>query len=125
MQFVLFTRCPTDLPTGVTATPQCALQDASTHSKYCALICSPGSNDQCLGNLCKSPPWEDQAGSNRIRFLSFILYLLVRISYRHRSIRIVALFWLLLYWHFVWLLDYFYYHLPRQKKIFHFLCSQF
>jgi C1A family cysteine protease len=37
----LFKRCPTDMPTGVTAAPQCALQDASTHQGYCALICSP------------------------------------------------------------------------------------
>jgi hypothetical protein len=51
----LFTKCPTDLPTGVTAAPQCALQDASTHNKYCALICNPGSNDQCGPNAsCKS-----------------------------------------------------------------------
>merc|ERR1719421_1001035 len=35
------TKCPTDVPAGVTAAPQCALQDASTSSKYCALICSP------------------------------------------------------------------------------------
>lgn len=47
--------CPRDLPTGVTATPQCALQDASSGKKYCALICSPelpikdqdAADDQC------------------------------------------------------------------------------
>jgi len=33
--------CPSDVPSGVVATPQCALQDASSGSKYCALICSP------------------------------------------------------------------------------------
>jgi C1A family cysteine protease len=34
--------CPVDVPTGVTAEPQCALQDsASPLKKYCALICSP------------------------------------------------------------------------------------
>jgi len=32
--------CPTDIPAGVTAKPQCALQ-TSTGGKYCALICSP------------------------------------------------------------------------------------
>jgi len=38
----LFKACPSDIPTGVTAKPQCALQDASAPSKkYCALICSP------------------------------------------------------------------------------------
>merc|ERR1712139_163018 len=48
--------CPSDVPTGVTAKPTCALQDASTKSKYCALICSPSSNDdQCGTNAsCKS-----------------------------------------------------------------------
>merc|ERR1712072_62374 len=50
------TTCPTDVPTGVTATPTCALQDASSGKKYCALICSPSSNDaQCGTNAsCKS-----------------------------------------------------------------------
>ena len=34
--------CPTDVPSGVTSAPQCALQDASDpNKKYCALICSP------------------------------------------------------------------------------------
>merc|ERR1711924_492433 len=33
--------CPKDVPAGVTATPQCALSDASSGAKYCALICSP------------------------------------------------------------------------------------
>jgi len=37
----LFKPCPTDVPAGVTATPQCALQDAASGKKYCALICSP------------------------------------------------------------------------------------
>ena len=29
------------MPAGVTAAPQCAISDAATHKKYCALICSP------------------------------------------------------------------------------------
>jgi len=37
----IFKKCPADVPTGVTAGPQCALQDASTNKHYCALICSP------------------------------------------------------------------------------------
>lgn len=37
--------CPTDVPAGVSATPQCALQDASSGSKYCALVCN--SDSQC------------------------------------------------------------------------------
>merc|ERR1711959_307348 len=47
--------CPTDVPSGVTAKPQCALQDTSGN-KYCALICSPsGNDDQCGTNAsCKS-----------------------------------------------------------------------
>merc|ERR1711974_125392 len=32
--------CPTDKPSGVSATPQCALQ-TSGGAKYCALICTP------------------------------------------------------------------------------------
>merc|ERR1712054_222023 len=54
----LFQRCPKDLPTGVTAKPQCALQDSSTNKKYCALICTPSSNDdQCGTNAsCKAVP---------------------------------------------------------------------
>merc|ERR1711907_620964 len=38
--------CPQDVPAGVTATPNCALQDSSGN-KYCALICSPSGNDSC------------------------------------------------------------------------------
>eukprot|EP00908_Phaeocystis_cordata_P024057 Transcript_6532.p1 GENE.Transcript_6532~~Transcript_6532.p1 ORF type:complete len:481 (-),score=199.92 Transcript_6532:244-1686(-) len=36
----LFRPCPTDVPPGVSARPQCALEDAKTAQKYCALICS-------------------------------------------------------------------------------------
>jgi C1A family cysteine protease len=48
--------CPKDVPTGVTARPTCALQDSSTQKKYCALICTPGADDnQCGENAsCKS-----------------------------------------------------------------------
>merc|ERR1712072_1557581 len=35
-------------PADVTAAPQCALQDSSSGDKYCALICSPSSNDESL-----------------------------------------------------------------------------
>jgi len=31
--------CPTDVPTGATAKPECALEDQSTGDKYCALTC--------------------------------------------------------------------------------------
>ena len=52
----LFKACPNDVPSGVAAKPQCALQEASTGSKYCALICSPSlpildqkvADEQCL-----------------------------------------------------------------------------
>mmetsp|Transcript_99300 Transcript_99300/g.156560 ORF Transcript_99300/g.156560 Transcript_99300/m.156560 type:complete len:480 (-) Transcript_99300:247-1686(-) len=52
----LFKRCPTDVPEGVTANPQCALQNSATHEKYCALICTPSADgDQCGENAsCKS-----------------------------------------------------------------------
>merc|ERR1711879_720157 len=38
-------KCPTDVPDGVTAQPQCALKDSSTEKKYCALICKPPANE--------------------------------------------------------------------------------
>jgi len=59
----LFKKCPTDVPTGVTAAPQCALSDSATKQKYCALICSPtafiadqkAADAQCGTNAsCKS-----------------------------------------------------------------------
>jgi len=59
----LFHPCPTDVPTGVTAQPQCALQDSASNKKYCALICSPSlpianqkaADSQCGTNAsCKS-----------------------------------------------------------------------
>ena len=54
-------KCPTDVPSGVTATPTCALQDASSGAKYCALICSPSvdlkslraGDAQCGGATCQ------------------------------------------------------------------------
>eukprot|EP00467_Chlorarachnion_reptans_P026206 CAMPEP_0114525276 /NCGR_PEP_ID=MMETSP0109-20121206/22328_1 /TAXON_ID=29199 /ORGANISM="Chlorarachnion reptans, Strain CCCM449" /LENGTH=133 /DNA_ID=CAMNT_0001706827 /DNA_START=15 /DNA_END=416 /DNA_ORIENTATION=- len=52
----LIKACPTDVPTGVKATPQCALQ-ASQGGKYCALICNPSNknDDQCGTNAsCKA-----------------------------------------------------------------------
>merc|ERR1711959_692988 len=53
---IMKTKCPTDVPAGVTAQPTCAHQDSSTNKKYCALICSPSSADsQCGTNgSCKS-----------------------------------------------------------------------
>merc|ERR1711959_321090 len=41
------TKCPTDVPAGVTAKPQCALKDTSGN-KYCALICSPSTDEASL-----------------------------------------------------------------------------
>ena len=58
----LFKACPKDVPAGVTAQPQCALQDSASNKKYCALICSPSlpivdqkaADDQCGTNAsCK------------------------------------------------------------------------
>merc|ERR1712034_31033 len=31
-------KCPSDVPSGTTATPTCALEDSSTGAKYCALL---------------------------------------------------------------------------------------
>jgi len=59
----LFKPCPADKPEGVTAMPQCALQDSASGDKYCALICSPSlpivdqkvADDACGENAsCKS-----------------------------------------------------------------------
>jgi len=49
------TTCPTDVPSGVTATPVCALQDP-TGNKYCILECTPGQKEdtQCGTASCKS-----------------------------------------------------------------------
>jgi C1A family cysteine protease len=40
--------CPSDVPSGVTAKPQCALQSSSGGAKYCALICSPTTDEASL-----------------------------------------------------------------------------
>jgi len=39
-------KCPTDVPAGVTAKPTCALQGEG--GKYCALICSPSTDERSL-----------------------------------------------------------------------------
>jgi len=59
--------CPTDVPEGTTATPQCVLQDSSSGDKYCALTCliggcPPGASckRQGLTGLCLYP----QANAN-------------------------------------------------------------
>jgi len=51
--------CPTDVPSGVTAKPQCALQ-TPTGAAYCALICTPselrfnGANGECGAASCQA-----------------------------------------------------------------------
>jgi len=45
------TSCPTDMPSGVTAKPECALQDASSSKMYCGLICHEDS--QCGDAKCQ------------------------------------------------------------------------
>merc|ERR1719171_2841912 len=40
--------CPSDVPEGITAKPTCALQDSSSGKKYCALICSPSTDEASL-----------------------------------------------------------------------------
>eukprot|EP00667_Euglena_gracilis_P027290 EG_transcript_33575 len=48
-------QCPTDLPDGCTANPQCALRDPSGR-QFCALICDPSAaQDSCgAGASCKA-----------------------------------------------------------------------
>merc|ERR1719498_2110579 len=51
--------CPTDVPSGDTATPTCALK-TTTGAQYCALICTPsdvktnGANGECGTGSCQS-----------------------------------------------------------------------
>lgn len=40
--------CPTDVPSGVTAQPQCALKTSTGDDKKCALICSPTTDEASL-----------------------------------------------------------------------------
>jgi len=48
------TACPTDPPSASDAKPQCALK-SSSGAQYCALICTPGSNDLCpTGATCQA-----------------------------------------------------------------------
>lgn len=37
-------QCPSDVPSGCDAKPQCILQDASSGNKYCALACGKDTN---------------------------------------------------------------------------------
>merc|ERR1712217_168287 len=51
--------CPTDVPSGDSAKPQCALK-SPTGKQYCALICTPsvlrsdGANGECGTGTCQS-----------------------------------------------------------------------
>lgn len=54
------TACPTDVPPGTTAKPNCALQDTSSGAKYCALTCFLGgcpTGAKCSGirGICLYP----------------------------------------------------------------------
>merc|ERR1711871_360909 len=44
---ILKMSCPTDVPSGVTAKPQCALRSTGG-DKFCALICSPSTDEASL-----------------------------------------------------------------------------
>ena len=44
--------CPKDLPDGITASPECVLQDKYS-GHMCALLCSPGSNECGAQASCK------------------------------------------------------------------------
>ena len=55
--------CPTDVPAGVTAKPQCALKASTGTDQKCALVCSPATDEASLragdaacgaGASCKS-----------------------------------------------------------------------
>ena len=59
LQLETGTSCPTDVPSGVTATPLCALKDP-TGKQYCILECTPsvenvhGKDGQCGTATCKA-----------------------------------------------------------------------
>jgi hypothetical protein len=50
----LTSACPSDVPAGTTAHPQCALQNPSGTMKLCALICDPSDtfSSQCGPATC-------------------------------------------------------------------------
>jgi len=48
--------CPSDLPSGTTANPECVLETAGSSSPTnCALICNPADNDSCPQNATCKP----------------------------------------------------------------------
>ena len=48
--------CPTDVPSGTTARPECVLEKQGTsHPTNCALICTPGSDDSCPAKASCKP----------------------------------------------------------------------
>jgi photosystem II stability/assembly factor-like uncharacterized protein len=58
--------CPTDMPTGVTATPKCVLHDQAGDN-YCALVCTPKAsaavtNDECGPHASCKPGGAPPAG---------------------------------------------------------------
>jgi len=62
--------CPTDVPPGTTAKPNCALQDSSTGAKYCALTCFLGgcpvdANCKMIGGIQGICLYPASAGSDR------------------------------------------------------------
>jgi KDEL-tailed cysteine endopeptidase len=69
--------CPTDVPPGTTAKPQCALQDQSSGSKYCALTCflggcPTGATCQHIGlaGICMYPQSGDAHGLPTLKVVS-------------------------------------------------------
>ena len=56
---ILKTKCPADVPAGVTASPQCALQDQSGN-KYCVLLCTPSVEDDQCGDKASCKPIQGQ-----------------------------------------------------------------
>jgi KDEL-tailed cysteine endopeptidase len=55
--------CPTDVPAGTTATPQCALQNPTGTMKSCALICDPtGDDSQCGPAVCEKDAQQSRIG---------------------------------------------------------------
>merc|ERR1712176_526365 len=68
--------CPTDVPAGTTATPECMLKDPSTGDQYCALSCfisgcPPGASckHSGLAGICMYPA-QDMSAPTNVSFAS-------------------------------------------------------
>ena len=78
--------CPTDVPSGVTAKPECILQDTAG-DKYCALQCTPsalsfnGENGECGDGSCQ----EVQAGIGICTYVPIVFFSFFTHTHIHQT----------------------------------------